>query len=89
VVVRPALIAQILPPGSGFVVRAVLQQVWPRARCHLAVHDRLRRGSSRFLGDLPLGVFFVRRRDLAGDLPARSIRGAPAVSVDQYSGLWV
>jgi hypothetical protein len=36
--------------------------------CRLAALDGLGRGSAGFLGDLPLAVCFIRRRDLAGDV---------------------
>jgi hypothetical protein len=59
--------------------------------CRLAVLDRLSRGALGRLGDLALGIFFVRRSDRASSaavtvptgLPSRSIRVEPALSVSK------
>jgi len=63
--VRPASAVEILPLGSRFVVQRVPQQVWPRAGLPRCGARSPRPWLAWLLGDLPLGVFFVRGRDLA------------------------
>jgi len=75
--VRPAPAVEILPPGMVLLSGAFLKRFGRRLARLLAVLDRRNRCAPGRFGNLPLGVFFVRRRDRADRVAPRTL---PAVS---------